>query len=245
MKRALLIGCNYYGSPLEQSGALENIQMAKQMYSLRCHVTDFVVLTDQPGSTRLPTHANIEKEFDKLVLRSEPGDTLIVHYSGSANACIVPCDFQHPITDSDIRYLLDGIQQGVNVFMVFDAPYKEIIAELRFTYEDDSEGPIEITSTHKGKPVPNMSKWRHNRKSHENLSDPETTANVLLFTINTWVLDFIFDTYHLYGVTIKDVLTYSRAFMVANNFPGTPVIETGQIIDIETTTLGKFLSAPI
>jgi hypothetical protein len=90
-----------------------------------------------------------------------------------------------------------------------------------------------------------MSKWAHGHTAHENLSDPETASNVVALTMNTWVLDFLFHTYHLYGLTLRDVLTYARAFMVANNNAGTPILHTGQLIDIDTTTLGKFLSAPV
>ena len=244
MKRALLIGCNYYGTPLQRSGSYENIEMARKMYALRLHVMDMVVLIDNPGSAKLPTHENIEDEFEKIVLRSAPGDTLIVHYSGSASACIVPSDNQ-PFSNKDVRYFLDGVAPGVNVFVVLDAPYSEIVAELRFAYEDDSQGLTEIHSTYQGKAVPNMAKWQHAHKAHENLSDPETVSNVVLLTMNTWVLDFLFHTYHLYGLTLRDILTYSRAFMVANNNPGTPILHTGQLIDIDTTTLGKFLSAPV
>jgi hypothetical protein len=245
MKRALLIGCNYYGTPLQRSGAYENIDMARKMYALRLHVTDMVVLTDNPGSTTLPTHDNIEEEFEKIVLRSAAGDTLIVHYSGSAEGCIVPSDYQRPFSHKDVRFFLDGVAPGVNVFVVLDAPYTEIVAELRFAYEDDSAGMTEIHSTYQGNPVPNMAKWMHGHKAHENLSDPETVPNVVLLTMQTWVLDFLFHTYHLYGLTLRDVLTFGRAFMVANNNPGTLVLHTGQLIDIDTTTLGKFLSAPV
>jgi len=244
MKRALLIGCNYYGTSLQRSGSYENIDMARKMYALRLHVTDMVVLTDHPGSTNMPTREKIEEEFDKIVLRSAAGDTLIVHYSGSAEGCIVPSD-QRPFSHKDVRYFLDGVAPGVNVFVILDAPYTDIVAELRFAYEDDSQGLTEIHSTYQGKSVPNMTKWVHGHRAHENLSDPETASNVVLLTMHTWVVDFLFHTYHLYGLTLRDVLTFSRAFMIANNHPGTPVLHTGQLIDIDTTTLGKFLSAPV
>jgi hypothetical protein len=244
MRRAVLIGCNYYGSSLEMSGSIEKIQAAKQMYGLRLHVTDFTILIDAPGTTNLPTHQNIEIALDKLVLDSHPGDTVIIHYCGSSLACIVPIDKENVFSDADVRYILDGFQEGVNVFCVFDAPYVNLVSQLRFIYEDNSTGVSEIMSQSKGRLVPNFDKWKHGRKTHENLSDPETVCNVVVLLVETWAVAMIFDTYHLYGLTLENLLTFSRAALLANNCSTTPVMETGQLIDIQTT-VGKFLKAPL
>jgi hypothetical protein len=244
MKRAVLIGCNYYGTSFEMSGSIEKVQAAKEMYGLRLHVTNFTVLVDAPGTENLPTHDAIETVFDKLVLDSQPGDTVIIHYCGSSTACIVPVDSENVFSDADVRYIIDGFQEGVNVFCVFDAQYVDIVAQLRFTYEDNSTGVPEIAAQSKGRLVPNFDKWKHGRKTHENLSDPETICNVVVLLVETWALSMIFETYHLYGLTLENVLTYSRAALLSNNSSTTPVMETGQLIDIQTT-VGKFLKAPL
>jgi hypothetical protein len=243
MKRALLIGCNYFGTKLQTTGNVEAIELAKKMYALRLHVTDFIVLVDVPGSSIYPTHANIEESFDKLVLYSQPGDTLIVHYCGSSDACMVSSDLKH-FSDADFRYFIDGVQEGVKVFCVLDSDYSDIVAQLRFTYEDDSKGITEIVGTSRGKLVPNVEKWSHRHKTHENLSDSETSCPVVLFLVKTWVLFYIFDSYHLHGISFQDALTFSRSILIANNSYFTPVLETGQLTDI-TSSVGSYLNAPM
>jgi hypothetical protein len=162
------------------SGSLEKIEAARQMYGLRLHVTDFTVLIDAPGTTNLPTHENIETVLDKLVLDAQPGDTVIIHYCGSALSCIVPIDRDNVFSDADVRYVIDGFQEGVNVFCVFDAPYKDIIAQLRFTYEDNSTGVSDIVGHIHDDWYQILTSGSTPVKATENLSDPETACNVVL-----------------------------------------------------------------
>jgi hypothetical protein len=68
---------------------------------------NITILIDTDDSYTLPTGKNVRKALNDLVLSSEPGDFLFVHYSGHGtrlpaetgeeddtgyDECIVPCD---------------------------------------------------------------------------------------------------------------------------------------------------------
>lgn len=109
-KKAVLIGCNYAGTKAELRGCINDV---KRMY--RCLVDrygfsedDIKVLIDADESYTQPTGRNIRQALDELVQSAEPGDFLVVHYSGHGtrlpaetgddddtgyDECIVPSDF--------------------------------------------------------------------------------------------------------------------------------------------------------
>jgi hypothetical protein len=108
-KKAVLIGCNYPGTKAELKGCVNDV---KRM--CRCLVDRYgfyedniTILIDTDDSYTLPTGKNVRKALNDLVLSSEPGDFLFVHYSGHGtrlpaetgeeddtgyDECIVPCD---------------------------------------------------------------------------------------------------------------------------------------------------------
>ena len=202
-KKALLIGCNYYGTPYQLSGCINDVLNVKAAYAQRLHVTDFRVLTDAPGAARgdMPTRANILASLEWLIAGCQAGDVLLLHYSGhgtyvpdangnervGTDSCIVPLDYSQagPIVDDQLRAsLCDLLPLGVTLFAVFDSCYSGTVLDLRYSYLDDSSGPTRAVavSTATRRAVPNLAQWRAAHVAQENLAEPETAASIVMLS---------------------------------------------------------------
>lgn len=124
VKRALLIGINYFGQRGELSGCLNDIANM-ELYLRACGYTDFTILKDDPSDPKFtspcaPTKSNIIKAMRDVVAKTRSGDVLYVHYSGHGShmadngkdekdgqdECICPVDYAK-ITDSDSGFIRD------------------------------------------------------------------------------------------------------------------------------------------
>lgn len=125
VKRALLIGINYFGQRGELSGCLNDIANV-ELYLRACGYTDFTILKDDPSDPKFtspcaPTKSNIIKAMRDVVAKTRSGDVLYVHYSGHGShmadapkgdekdgqdECICPVDYAK-ITDADSGFIRD------------------------------------------------------------------------------------------------------------------------------------------
>ncbi|CDS02903.1 hypothetical protein LRAMOSA00305 [Lichtheimia ramosa] len=84
-KRALLIGINYFGSPNELKGCINDVRNLKEflisMYHFRQE--DMVILTDDQSDPRfIPTKQNMIAAMQWLVRDARPNDSFFFHFSG-------------------------------------------------------------------------------------------------------------------------------------------------------------------
>lgn len=167
-KKAVLIGCNYAGTKAELRGCINDV---KRMY--RCLVDrygfsedDIKVLIDADDSYTQPTGRNIRQALDELVRSAEPGDYLVVHYSGHGtrlpaetgddddtgyDECIVPCDF-NLINDDDFRDLVDQVPHGCRITIISDSCHSgglidEAKEQIGESYKNDTEEQEESGSS--------------------------------------------------------------------------------------------------
>ena len=88
-----------------------------------------------------PTRANIESAFGDIVRKSQPGDTVWIHYSGHGgrvedqdgdeedgfDETLIPVDFQQAgqIRDDDLlAYLVKPMAQGVTMTCLMDCCHR-------------------------------------------------------------------------------------------------------------------------
>ena len=153
MRRALLIGINYLGTPSQLYGCINDINnVGSYLYNTRKY-NSFIVLTD---NTRVkPTKANILQAFNALFTNVRAGDELWFHYSGHGtllrdtnrdeesgfDSCICPLDYQRSgfISDDVIRQMLaQRVPKGVKLYIVLDACHSGTGCDLRYKYDDNS-----------------------------------------------------------------------------------------------------------
>ena len=82
VKRALLVGINYFGSQYQLNGCINDVKnMASFLQTqLGYENKNIVMLTDD--TLVKPTRANILKGFDSLIKVLKSGDEAFYHYSG-------------------------------------------------------------------------------------------------------------------------------------------------------------------
>lgn len=106
---AALVGCNYPNTKNELHGCINDVLEMKDTLVKRFGFdsNNIDLLTDAPGSSKIPTGANIKQALANMVDGAEVGDVLYFHYSGHGTRipskkhgrpsrheeAIVPCDF--------------------------------------------------------------------------------------------------------------------------------------------------------
>lgn len=155
MKRALLVGINYIGTPYRLNGCINDV-VNIEAFLRTLGYTEFIKYTDDTlDSSKLPTRNNILIGFLNLLKEAKAGDELWFHYSGHGtlqldrnrdevsgqDSCICPSDFTWSgfITDDIIRAnLAVKVPAGVRLIIVLDACHSGTGADLRFKCDDNS-----------------------------------------------------------------------------------------------------------
>jgi metacaspase-1 len=158
MKRAVLIGINYYGTENELNGCVNDIRDMKA-YLVRRGFDDIVVLSDEPGADIMPTADNILRELGHIIDISEDGDMAFIHYSGHGtntpdmngderdgiDECI--CALDSNIIDDTIADVLMRAKAGVKIRAVFDSCNSGTVLDLPYRYNNVSivrEGAVKM-----------------------------------------------------------------------------------------------------
>ena len=155
MKRALLIGINYYGLNGQLSGCVNDGTIMRDLLVAKYafNKEDCTVITDAPGSAVQPTRDNIRTAVFNLLSGSSSGDTLVLHYSGHGSyvkdtdgdeidkkdEVIVPVDYAKNgvIRDDELYNLtIKRLLPGVKLYAFFDSCYSGSVLDVRYTFSD-------------------------------------------------------------------------------------------------------------
>ena len=136
MRRALIVGINYTGSPNALSGCVNDANHMKSFLSQNGY-NDIVMLTD---NTTSPTKKNILNYFNWL----NQAQNAVFFYSGHGGNivgynenCIFPIDYQSAgiISDQDLRNdLVNTMPADSNLMCILDACKSATLMELKWTY---------------------------------------------------------------------------------------------------------------
>ena len=153
MRRALLVGINYIGTPYQLNGCINDINNIGSYLQRVRKYNSFIVMTDM--SKVKPTRSNIIAGFRALLQGAVSGDELWFHFSGHGvltqdtsrdeesgkDSCICPIDVMRAgfISDDIIRSNLAAlVPKGVRLYMVLDACHSGTGCDLRYKYDDAS-----------------------------------------------------------------------------------------------------------
>ncbi|TYH68069.1 hypothetical protein ES332_D06G232600v1 [Gossypium tomentosum] len=132
MKTALLVGCNYPNTPYELKGCINDVHAMRDVILKRFNFDPQHVelITDEPGSPKKTTRANIMAGLEEMVKEAKEGDVLLFHFSGHGveadmkpgrkDDAIVPCDL-NLIYDVDIRHLIEQLPKETSFTIVSDS----------------------------------------------------------------------------------------------------------------------------
>lgn len=155
VKKALLIGINYYNTPNELNGCIEDIKNMRNALidAYNYPVANIVMLRDDGvGGALLPTRSNILSQLSSLVQQSSQLEEIWVHYSGHGSyvqdrngdeimsgrdSTIVPCDYLASgfIIDDELLALLKLVKPTCRVILLFDSCYSGSVCDLPWSFE--------------------------------------------------------------------------------------------------------------
>lgn len=138
MKKALLVGINYPGTPHPLRGCINDITAINQLLVNNLGFTDpklIRMLTDQSATT-----VNVKERLEWLVDGAQPGDVLYFHYSGHGaqypcmdydsndepdgmDEILVPYDMdwrEKLIKDDELKCIFNKVPNGVNLSVTLD-----------------------------------------------------------------------------------------------------------------------------
>lgn len=184
-KRALLIGINYFGTPNELAGCINDAKNMGKMLGGRGFQCTYLL---DDGSTPPPTRNNILAAIQKFVLAARRGDELVFHFSGHGSHTRdgsgdeddgrdeVLCPLSGPvITDDTLRRVLtDRLPLRSSLLMVLDCCHSGTAGDLRCTYEDISTTAL--------RPCPEAYReadWTHKLRNRDSTRCKDTRVNVV------------------------------------------------------------------
>jgi hypothetical protein len=192
MKYALLIGVNYWGTPLQLNACHRDVYNMSNMLRNFFNVKDITELTENDPSNKnlLPTKDNILRHMGEILRKMRTGDELFVYYSGHGSymtnakseekdkrdELLCPLDCQsHPsgfgyIVDDTILHMFQHTPaSGLNICFIIDACHSGTICDLPYVYNGLTVD-AEITTKNKTmrNRIINISSCRDCEVSYEN-----------------------------------------------------------------------------
>jgi len=153
MKRALLIGINYYSNPeIQLKGCIDDVNNIRSVlidaydYDLANIIT---LRDDELRGQYQPTRDNIIKNLNQLVSQSASLEEIWIHYSGHGSqiqdmnrdenggldSILVPCDYQQRgfIIDDELLNIIKNIK--CRAILAFDSCHSGTICDLPWSFE--------------------------------------------------------------------------------------------------------------
>lgn len=145
-RTALLVGCNYRGTPYELHGCILDVynmdNMLRTTFSFQT-----TILTDD--SVVKPTRSNILAALNKIVTEAVSGDVVMFHYSGHGtlvhdtngdeptgqDCAIVPLDLAM-VSDDELRAVVSKAALGVRLIALLDCCHSGTGFDLRYVLRE-------------------------------------------------------------------------------------------------------------
>jgi hypothetical protein len=253
LKRALLIGINYIGTPYKLDGCINdvlNMTTFLRRYYPQCR--EFRLLTDTMPASNKPTKTNILNAFTWATTGLKPGDSIYIHYSGhggtiadtngdektnsdtpNMDSIIYPCNNGklEMITDDELRtFLIDKIPAGVKCFTIFDCCHSGSILDLRYNYQAPTQNSITMTQDSTYTSTKGDVLFLSGCRDSQTAADTVDTFGKPCGA-TTWALQ---ETWKKYGINIKlkYLLWDIRSFLKVRKYDQIPQLSTGRSLDM-------------
>lgn len=171
IKKAILIGINYIGTPNRLNGCINDTALISNLLQTQFgyDASNISFMTDD--TVVKPTRANILNAFNTLITESQSGDSLFFFYSGHGtqknnstnpnpadkiDECIYPIDGKI-ITDIELKKVVDSnLKEGVTLTAIFDSCFSGTVMNLRYNYLNGSTNDQLVTDTYAAETLGNM-----------------------------------------------------------------------------------------
>lgn len=166
-KRALLIGCNYYGSSCQLNGCINDIiNMSHFLKDALNYKSSSILELRDDNPSSMPTKANILATLKMAVESSGSLSELWIHYSGHGSQIrsldndetdgldevIVPVDYKKAgfITDDDLFNIIQNVK--CRTILIFDSCCSGSICDLQNMFEFNGKALVRTKDSSKDIP---------------------------------------------------------------------------------------------
>lgn len=193
MKRALLIGINYTGTPEELKGCVNDINNIRNFLINSCGypANNITMLLNENATT-----ANIQSSILGLTRGCQAGDTLFFYYSGhgatfgkinnqnkdDVDSALIPNDFKKSgfiLDDWLYTHLASAVPKGVTLWGFTDCCHSGTMFDLRYNWKFD---PKLRSGTPNRNMVYRSNDWNNNFNLNITNESKDTVGDVFLFS---------------------------------------------------------------
>jgi len=142
-RRALLLGINYYGTPYQLTGCINDVQLLNDKFA---GSYDIEIITDL--TNKKPTRSVILSEFSALLESANVGDTVLFAFSGHGSCTtdlnrdeidgldemIISCDLYGVIDDDFKTIIRQKLKTGATLIALFDSCHSGSMLDLKYSY---------------------------------------------------------------------------------------------------------------
>ncbi len=251
-KYAILIGCNYLGTPNQLSGCQNDVVLFSDILANKFgYPRENIILLIEKSGYQLPNYDNIINSLNTLVTKSIKGQALeiLFYYSGHGSSIIdnskdepdrrdeviIPLDFglKGIISDDYIyeKFILK-INKLTNVYFIFDSCNSASCADLPVSYEIIKNRVNRRILSNRilySTRIFSLSGCYDSAFSYE-FFDPELKLIVgaLSYAIRKVLKD------RNYICNLQTLLTGVHNFLASNNVNQTPILSSGMNLAINT-----------
>lgn len=170
VKRGLLVGINYRGTPFQLYGCINDTDNLRQFltYNRYFKQDELLFMTDDQTGDMYPTKTNMMKQFVELVnfANANPDKDVLLFFSYSGHGaylqdqnsdesdkrdevlCPVDCDQVGYIRDDDLKsQFVDKLPANVKLTVLIDACHSGTVLDLRYHYLKTKKPIINVKSS--------------------------------------------------------------------------------------------------
>ena len=261
IRKALLIGINYFGTKSELRGCINDTINLKRFLISKGYFkdADFVMMNDRKFGKLNPTRMNILQQLSDLVEFAERHPTkninIFVAYSGHGShiedksgdeydgydEMLCPVDYIQNgfILDDDVKAgFIDLLPSNVNLFMLVDACHSGTMGDLKYEYFSGKSLGCKI-----------------NEKSIETecnvvllsgARDAETAADAFLYDSTDKQHEYqgamtaAFIANYDDGMSYRDIIATTKLWLKLKKYKQNPQLSSGKLIDVESKVSNIF-----
>lgn len=253
VKKALLIGINYTGTPSALNGCINDTIHLKEFLinNKLFENNDFTVMTDNETENLLPTKKNIESMLNELVSfanmhQDKKRVEMFLSYSGHGayipdlngdeddgrDEVLCPLDYYTSgfIVDDYLKAeFIDKLPSNVHLVIMVDACHSGTAFDLRYNLLNDNKNHIKLSKN-------------KNTKCHvimiSGCLDNQTSADAYLMQNGGYVYKFqgamtaSFISSYRPGISSRDLISKMRTSLKSTGFTQVPQLSSGNFIDV-------------
>jgi len=171
-----LIGINYYGTPYELAGCINDVNNIEEKYRT-LGFTEVVKRVERTGNE--PNIKETLQDLENFIKQSKPGDLLAFHYSGHGTWTTdknkdekdgrdeMICLLDGNVSDDTLnKIMVQSLPDGVKLRCVFDSCHSGSVMDLPYRYKEGWVGyNVENTKTYPKKDIIMISGCRDDQTS--------------------------------------------------------------------------------